>query len=159
MKCSRRRCERSSGAMKSHSSGPDSSFRQGFSLHCRSDRLLFFRGNLITCTLAGFLQVSSDRGPQQIRHIPDFDMPHLLSCTLEDALRIGEFVATGEAKIDVVLNYSDIANAILHPVCRAIPDGHDIHLHDVLAAGRHFFEHQLSQCDCEFLNSPVIWFE
>ena len=44
-------------------------------------------------------------------------------------------------------------------MCRAVEKRDDIHFEDVLAAGRHFFEDQLSQRDREFLNAPVVGFE
>ena len=86
-------------------------------------------------------------------------MTHLLSRAFEDSLGIRQFTATDEAKIDVVFNYPDVANTVLHPVCRAVMERDDIHFEDVLAAGRHLFEDQLSQREREFLNSPVVRFE
>src|SRR5262245_53911106 len=113
----------------------------------------------MACPLAGFLEVGTDSGPEQVRHVPDFYVTHLLSSAFENSLRIRQFTAADETKVDVVLNYSDVANAVFHSVCRAIEERHDIHLQDVLAARCHFLKDQLSQRDRELLNSRVVWFQ
>src|SRR5258706_5736810 len=86
-------------------------------------------------------------------------MTHSFSRAFQYPLRIREFAATDETKIDVISNYSDVANAVLHPVGRAVKKRNDVHLDDVLAARRQFFEDQLPQRDRQFLNSPFVWFE
>src|SRR5262249_996285 len=100
----------------------DDSSTTGFSLHGCRHRLLLVDGNFVTHAFARLLQVSADRRPLQIRHIPDLDMTHLLSRALKDSLWIGQIASTHEAQVYVVLNYTDVADAVLHSVCRAVVD-------------------------------------
>src|SRR5437660_12557971 len=113
----------------------------------------------MAASLAGFLQVGSDCRPKQVRHIPYLDVAHLFSGAVEDSLGIRQFTSPKEAEIDVILHDTDVANTVLHSVGRAVMEGNDVDLEDVLAAGRHFFEHQLAQPKGKFLDSPGVRLE
>jgi len=80
---------------------------------------------------------------------------HFLSLSLQEPVPIGKLGATNESEIDMVAKDSDVADAVFHPMGRAIENRDHVHLDDVLATGRQFFKDQLSQVNREVLNSPV----
>ncbi len=70
----------------------------------------------MTGSLASLLQIPSDCGMKHVRHVPDFDVTHLLAGSLEDSLRIGQIRPMMEAEIDVVFHYADVTNVVFESV-------------------------------------------
>ena len=88
------------------SCGTDSALGGGLRLHHCSYGSCFAGSDVVAGVLASLLQISPDGGTKHVRHVPDFDVTHLLARALEDSLGIRQIRSYQKWRLKRELGFS-----------------------------------------------------